>query len=489
MAGAAQISLSWSRLQGTELSDEASSVAVGKDGSIYIAGQTEGNLAKQANANVGRTDAFLTKYNSDGIAQWTKLLGGEGADAATALTVANDGSILLTGYVIAVPVFKEGSFEGQKINGYDAFVTKWSNDGAKIWTRTVGGTGDEYAWAVASDKSGAIYVAGTMVNGIDGQKSFGGLDIFVTKFSSDGTKLWTKAIGTSGYDKPAAIVVGPDDALYLAGSTTGNLNGQTNNGGIHGAYNAFVSKLTLDGTPVWTRLIGSTSEATASSLVTSGDGSVYVVGTTFGNGAGDGDFDGQRNHGGEDGFVVKFKSDGTKVWTRIFGTDGVDNAMGASIGSDGGIYVAGSTTGSLDGQGIASPYGGLIKPTGYYGADMYIAYFSIDGNTLWTKQFGTGSANQSSDDLAKALVSGGSGTIYVVGSTQGTLGGQNKSGLYNYDAFLTKWTTPHTLTVLVDKGILGPNPVLLKDLVEEIRSGSGNLNRLDECNTGFFAEA
>ena len=55
---------SWTRLLGTSGADYARSITTGSDGSIYIAGGTEGNL--DGNSNAGGSDAFLSKYNSDG---------------------------------------------------------------------------------------------------------------------------------------------------------------------------------------------------------------------------------------------------------------------------------------------------------------------------------------------------------------------------------------------------------------------------------------
>jgi hypothetical protein len=47
-------------------------VTTGKDGAIYVAGYTEGNLDGQTNISA---DAFITKYNADGTKVWTRLLG------------------------------------------------------------------------------------------------------------------------------------------------------------------------------------------------------------------------------------------------------------------------------------------------------------------------------------------------------------------------------------------------------------------------------
>ena len=64
---------------------------IGRDGSIYIEGDTRGDLNDQINS--GLNDAFVSKYNPDGTKEWTKLLGTTTYDYANSLTTGIDGSI------------------------------------------------------------------------------------------------------------------------------------------------------------------------------------------------------------------------------------------------------------------------------------------------------------------------------------------------------------------------------------------------------------
>jgi hypothetical protein len=62
----------WTRLISTEAKDTARAIAIGADGSVYVAGQTEGNLAGEP--NFFGTLGFITKFNSDGTKAWTRLI-------------------------------------------------------------------------------------------------------------------------------------------------------------------------------------------------------------------------------------------------------------------------------------------------------------------------------------------------------------------------------------------------------------------------------
>ncbi|MEX6776615.1 SBBP repeat-containing protein, partial [Limnospira fusiformis] len=144
---------------------------------------------------------------------------------------------------------------------------------------------------------------------------------------------WTRLLGTGEEDSATALTTGSDGSIYVAGTTDGDLDGQTNSG----LYDAFITRFQPDGTKAWTRLLGTSHLDLASALTTGLDGSIYVAGWTGG------DLDGQTNSGGGDAFISRFQPDGTQDWTRLLGSSSFDGAHALTTGSDGSIYVAGST--------------------------------------------------------------------------------------------------------------------------------------------------
>ena len=184
---------SWTRLLGTSRSDNATSVTTGSDGSIYIAGETEGNLDGNSNAsyNNGSKDAFLSKYNSDGTKSWTRLLGTYAYDSATSVTTGSDGSIYIAGITY-------GNLDGNSNAGNgDAFLSKYNSDGTKSWTRLLGSSASDGASSVTTGSDGSIYIAGITYGKLDGNSNDGSADAFLSKYNSDGTKSWTRLLGSS----------------------------------------------------------------------------------------------------------------------------------------------------------------------------------------------------------------------------------------------------------------------------------------------------
>jgi hypothetical protein len=216
---------------------------------------------------------------------------------------------------------------------------------------------------------------------------------------------WIRQFGGAGpaFDLAHAVHGDGDGNVYVAGETQGILAGQTSAGDT----DAFLRKYDVGANEVWTRQFGTSSEDRAHAVVFEGS-ALYVAGFT------DGTLPGQTSAGGGDAFVRKYDANGNEVWTRQFGTAGLEtvDALATDIS---GLYVAGFTTGTLSGR-----------------ADAFIRKYDADGNEVWTRQFGTSVA----DVLAMGVVVDGSG-IYVVGRADYALAGQPNGG--NGDAFVRKY--------------------------------------------------
>jgi hypothetical protein len=355
------------------------------------------------------SDAFITKYLPDGTKAWTKLSNILGNDSFLALSSSSDGSIYASG-------FKNSSRdEINNSGGNDVYLIKYLSDGTKSWTQSIGTIFTDEAYAVTTDAYGSIYVCGRTNGNLDGQVNNGDYDSFIIKYQADGVKIWTKLLGASTTDEAYAIAVSKDGSIFVSGRTDGNLDGQTNNGGV-GGYDAFITKYLPDGTKSWTKLLGSINRDEAYAIAVGADGSVYVAGNTNGK------LDGQFNNGGYDGFVAKYLPDGTKAWTKLVGTSSKDEAFALSIGLDGAVFVSGNTAGNLDGQINAGEN------------DAFIVKFLPDGTKSWTKLLGSDHY-----EFPKALATGADGDLYISGWTYGNLDGQI-NGSTGSDTFLSKYS-------------------------------------------------
>ncbi len=338
---------------------------MGRDGSIYIAGTTNGNLDGQRYS--GNSDAFVSKFSSDGEKQWTRLLGGSGSDSGTGITFGTDGSIYIAGSTNA-------DIEGQNVtedfiyrtityghigDTYQSrrerlssnFISKFSENGEQQWVNILGGTSNgielsNLTWnnyfvsnnnypniftkdstSVFVSKSGVVPSLTTGTDGIIylvGSKlepnlwGHGRADALISGNSQNGARVLQKRLGVeSRIDIGSAKTTGSDGSIYFAGTTNSwTFDSQPLTDDRHwsapvGTYSdAFISKY---GTNGWTRLLGSFQNDFAYSITTGPDNSVYILGTTTG------DLHGQTNNGDNNGFISKFSPDGEIQWTRLLG--------------------------------------------------------------------------------------------------------------------------------------------------------------------------
>lgn len=129
----------------------------------------------------------------------------------------------------------------------------------------------------------------------------------------------------------------------------------------------------------------------------------------------------QASAGGQDVYLRKYDQMGNVLWTRQFGTAGLDDSFWGTVEArDGRVIVAGGVTGALPGQTWA---GGL---------DAFLRAYDSDGNVIWTRQFGT-----SVQDAIRNVALDRDGNIYVAAQTAGALPGQTSAG--DRDAVVQKY--------------------------------------------------
>jgi hypothetical protein len=382
-------------LWGTGGLDIGTGIDVDAQGNVYVTGPTNGSLDEQPPC--GGFDIFVTRYNPDGAKAWTRQLGSAGNDTGTAVRVDPSGNVYVAGAVT-------GSLDGLPARGgEDVVLAKYAADGTKLWTRQWGTTGNDQSGGIAVDAAGAVYVTGYVEAALDGQAHAGGEDVFLVKYDAAGELLWTRQWGTAGGDLGYGCAVDAAGDVYVAGRTSGGMDGESH----AGDHDLFLVKFDGQGTRRWTRLLGTASQERGMGLATDAAGGVYVSG--FSGGA----LDAQPHAGNEDILLVKYDGSGLKLWTRLWGTAAEDRGTGVAVDAAGNVCVTGFTEASLDGQ----PHLG--------GLDVFLSCWSSLGSKIVTRQWGS-----PFEDRGLALALDAAGNFYVTGFTDGTFNGQTGNGLY-----------------------------------------------------------
>ena len=365
--------------------------------------------------------------NSGYTTSWTILFGTPHDENATDVTTDSSGNVYLTGWT-------EGELDGNSNSGlHDLFVVKYNSSGMKQWTRQMGTSTEDKAMGIATDSSDNVYVTGRTGAFMDGNTGAGDGDLFVVKYNSSGTKQWTRQMGTSFGDAGMGIATDSSDNIYLVGSTSGGIDGNSN--ADPGKSDFFIVKYNSSGTKQWTRQLGTPYFDYVKEVATDSSGNAYATGYT------EGDFDGNNNTGDKDIFIVKYNSSGTKQWSTLFGTSSDDFSNAITIDNTSNIYMAGTKLYKYNSSGnslwSASQTGNSLTTDSsgniYLADGLHFIKFNSSGDELWSKNIGVN---------ARSLAIDFSGFIYLTGYTESDLDSIINEG--KEDIFLIKYDSNGT---------------------------------------------
>src|SRR3569832_1702689 len=272
------------------------------------------------------------------------------------------------------------------------------SDLTREWVKTFGSTGDDAGESVTVDGQGNVYVTGLFVGtvdfdpgtGVDQYTAQGGGDVFITKYTSEGSYAWTKVMSGAGYEQGLAVATDSNGYVYVYGWFNGSVDFDPGQGSYvlapASGANLFLSKLTADGQHVWTRnLVGTVADAYGSRLAVDGAGNAFVTGVFSGtrnfdlvSGA-----DSHTSAGGDDVFITKINSNGTYGWSRTIAGTGNDEAYAVALDTAGNVYATGDVSGYTD--FISGVTGDEYDAVDNSHRSAFLMRINSDGTPVWAK--------------------------------------------------------------------------------------------------------
>ncbi len=312
---------------------------------------------------------------------WTHLWGTAEADEAHAVAVDREGNAYVTGWT-------KGELDGQPpVAAESVFLTKHAPDGTALWTRVWSATSYAPGRGVVVDRDGSVWLAGQAWGDLAGTPEVGNSDFFLMHVSPEGVFQTNYIWGSTSGDAGFSLAIDAQTNLYVAGFARGAFDGQP----APSSRQLSVSKLRPDGSRVWTRMRGSDQSDEGRDVVVDGEGNVYVCGFVYAG------FDGQTFAGSRDICLLKYSSNGTWQWTRLWGGSGIDEGQALAADGQGNVYLAG-LSGSFNGQ------------TAVGDSDACLIKVNPDGSVAWTRLWGSIWADAAYDVAVAA-----DGQVYVVG--------------------------------------------------------------------------
>jgi gliding motility-associated-like protein len=366
----------WGTYLGGNVQDNIGGLVIDKQNNIIITGTTNSNLNSFTTPNAYQTslnyyyagnpnnfDAFLVKFNTDGLILWGTLFGGNLNDTSNCVAVDDLNNIIIGGITyseanIATSGGHKTIFNNQGNTLYDGYFAKFNENGQRIWSTYFGGDIQDQIDDIKIDNNNNIYIIGFSgsTNGISTSNAFqpsksSYTDGFITKFSSIGNQIWGTYFGGESYDYLSKLKI-TNNSIYITGKTTSNSGISTSNSFVeirpqisNSGYDGLILKFDLNGNRIWSTYFYEEPFDIEIGI----NENIYIVGYTQLDNfiATPNSFLTSRRIG--DGYIQKFDNLGNRIWGSYYGGDSFDSAQSISFDTNSNIFfIGGHTLSTID---------------------------------------------------------------------------------------------------------------------------------------------
>jgi len=366
---------------------------VDQAGNIFVIGNVIGDATFDTVTVLDAEELFLAKYGTDGHLKWVTLT--ESPPTTTqrpqgrALAIGEDGNVYISGFMSKLSNFQNIQLDVGSESHF--FMAKYSTDGIVQWARGYGLT-SPIAQKIGADLDGDnnIYLTGTTV----GVSAFDTITVdangmgtfFLARFNDDGNIAWIDLIKNNDVNSSRLVLNRQFNQIYVTGYfsfETVSFGNFTLTAPVYPGRTFFLAKYDADKNILWAKANGGDVKVVrGKSIDISPDGSVFIsgdygdasqtgVGVVFGEGTNAVTL---KKKGTYDGFMVKYKSDGTVDWGKAFSGPENDDAKA--------VCAYSNEIGVVTGIMVDSIYIGdtafFSKPVDYAG-NFYLA--SCDGSS------------------------------------------------------------------------------------------------------------
>jgi hypothetical protein len=337
---------------------------------------------------------------SNGSLLWSSYLGGNNWESIEEILLDNQENIIVLGWTHSYNFPTKNAANSTYGGNGDLFISKIDSKGVLQWSSYHGGNDREELREILFDSKGNILISGSTwssdfptINGINNTMN-GNEDIFLSKFADDGSLLWSTVLGGSEWDGVYSTLLDSHENVLIVGETYSS-DFPTKDGlnEIYGGNrDLFITKLTSEGSLLWSTYFGGSEEDQIRSVSIDNQNNTLIVGV-FGD--------------DRDIFICKFGPDGSLLWsTYLVGNDWeeVDETI---LDQKNNIFLIGGTTSS------DFPVKNAFKSSNGDNEDLFISKIGSNGTLLWSTYLG----GSDREEGPTAFVDNFS-NLYIFGETQ-----------------------------------------------------------------------
>jgi len=310
-----------------------------------------------------------------GQTQWTKTFGGTQEDFAQSVIQTSDGNLVMLGTTGSI----DGTITDKSQEDNDYWLMKFDVEGTVLWSKTYGGSGEDIGQKVIETSDGGFALAGySQSSDGDASANQGFHDNWLLRLDSQGELLWEKSYGYAGHDHAYSLIQTSDGGFFMTGflDVTAS-DGQGNERNLGSTRRHGIGEF-------WCHKLDANGNVEWRRYFggTNNDRSYDVVQANDGGYVVTGfsesnDFDITNNHGSYDYWVIKLNTQGELVWENSFGGSEIDQSR-AIVKTDDNAYIIAGNSFSTDGD-ISQSYGG---------SDFWLIKINDQGDLLWNKNYG-----------------------------------------------------------------------------------------------------
>ena len=290
--------LLYSTYLGGESDDIATDIALDSSDNILVTGETDSQFFPIVNAyqdvGLGISNAFITKYNSQGSAMVFSTYLGFGS-SGRGIVADEDRNVWVTGLTSTDSFPRVNAIQATAGGEVDAFVSQFDQDGALEFSTYLGGSLEDRASGIVVDSSGAIVVVGQTfstdfptANAFQPSRAVSDDDApngdgFVTVIDPASPEwAYSTYLGGSANDSILDVAVGGQGGIFVAGSTdSDNFPTSSPIQAKQEGLDVFVTRFAAGSYAVtYSTYIGGSGAEIASGVDADDNGNVYVIGST-----------------------------------------------------------------------------------------------------------------------------------------------------------------------------------------------------------------
>ncbi|CAM3856418.1 T9SS type B sorting domain-containing protein [Flavobacterium cucumis] len=318
----------WGTYFGGEKNDFIHSMAFDNLNNVFLCGETNSNTQIASinshqsikESSDDSTDAFIAKFNDQGLRLWATYYGGENPDGLFNCFVNNDNFLYLTGVTHSTSnISTPGSYQTTNLGGSDGMILKFDLNGNLIWGTYIGGEENDFLGLKGDLVNNNIYLIGptysttniatpgTFFETYQLNHSYGSSNALIKFDLINQTKVW----GTYFTEKVHQLSVNNLNEVYFCGETysytgiaTPDGYQTTRNNYLH----VYLIKLNENSQRVWGTYYSGDRATQNAILEVDNSNSIYLYGNANGNSTGITTPNSHQYYqaSNEDTFLVKF---------------------------------------------------------------------------------------------------------------------------------------------------------------------------------------